>query len=523
MLQKLHERIKGWVATVIILVISATFVLWGVQYYFEQSAGNSDQAAKVNGVIITNQELAQAFSMLQNQMLARMGNSYNDAMKQQLKMYALQSIVTQTALYTTLSKEGFSVGLPQIKAMVMQTPQFQDNGQFSEQKFMQIMAQMNETPMHFLKRVQADWVVNQVMQGTLLSGLALPSEVNRWYAIQHQQRAFGYFIVPMQSFISKVTVTDAALKNYYQAQQNDYQIPEKVSVDYLLLSPTAIEKTVKVTEAEAKTYYQAHLANFKGQSFEKVRTKIMTLLQHQRVNDIFTNQTNQLSDLTYTNPSSLTAAAKAMNLTLQTSPLLTKSGEKTGIFADTRVLSAVFSDSVLQSGNNSSVISLQDGSQMVLRVAKKIPSAFMPLSTVHDHIKKLLVNQQATAQAGVLAYQLQTQITQGANPATVAKKNNFVWHAVPLMQASQKSAVPTAVITGAFSAPKGVQTVSVNQNDYAVIDVTQVKNADPSKMSPDTAKKMRAQLAIVWGQLLQHVFVNSVMKNSTIILSQQPQ
>ncbi|MDP1574860.1 MAG: SurA N-terminal domain-containing protein [Coxiellaceae bacterium] len=619
MLQKIRDRISGWVSIVVIALVGGAFVLFGVQYYFQQGGpSDANTAAKVNGTIISAQELNKATTAMEK----RMGAAVAGPMQAQLKAYALQTLITQTALVTTLQKENFRIALSQIKNYVMQVPEFQDNGHFSAQKFQMLLATVGETPEAFFQRAQSQFVVQQAMQGVGESAFILPSELDHFYALQHQSRAFGYFLLPMQSFSSMASVSDSDIKNYYVANPDKYKTPLKASFSYLLLSPLAIEKTVSVTEADAKAYYQSHSANFtlpsryvvsqitipvaqdataaevakaktaiekiahaiashqkpnvgsatmtlseaaipprlqtllsgmkvgqtaeplrtqngftlltlqkkepaETRSFESIKKQLVAMLKHQRVGEILTKESQTLTDLTYTNANSLQQASDALHLPVQTSVLMAHAGEKSGLFATPSVLNAVFSPSILESNNNSGLIPLPDGSQLVVRVLKKVPSQAVPLAIVHDQIKKTLVEQQATAKAGVLAYQLQKALLVGDEPEALAKKNHLVWHAVPLTSIAKKSSVPAMVLKTAFSAPlttpqknklMAVQTTSVNVHDYAVVGVSQVQNANPSTMTAVEMKTERAKLLDLWSQLLQHSFISSVMQSSKIVI-----
>ena len=522
MLQRLRDKISGWFAGVVIALIAGAFILWGVEFYFEQGGNNQDTAATVNGVVISQAQINQLVSQLQARISAQYGNKANlSELAQQLKSYALESIVTQTALLTTFEKQGFQVGMTQIKMAVEQAPEFQDNGQFSEAKLMQALYAMQLSPLQFFQQMKSRWIVNQVMQTITVSAFALPNETQDMLMLQNQQRAFGYMVIPSSLFLSKITISDAAVKSEYTVNQSLYETPAQVSVDYIVLSPTAIEKTVTVTDADAKQYYDSHMTgnNAKAPAFESVKSKIIALLQHQRVGKLLSQQASQLSDLTYTNPDSLATASKALHLPIQTSPMMTKSGEKTGIFANPKVLAAIFSDSVFHSNNNSDPISLPDGSQVVLRIAKKEPSAPIPLEKVAPQIKKALIEKQATARAGLLAYQLQTKLSQGDHPEILAKENHLTWQTTPLSARNAKSSVPPAIVTAAFSTPvKQAKTISL-KDGYAVVMVAQAKNSNSTEASADT-KKIAAQFSAMWAQLMQHCMVTSVMAHSKIVVKQ---
>ena len=238
------------------------------------------------------------------------------------------------------------------------------------------------------------------------------------------------------------------------------------------------------------------------------------------MNASLTKESSTLADVTYTNPDSLTDAAKALNLPIQTSPMITKTGEKTGLFANAKVLAAIFSDSVFKSNNNSLPIDLGDGSQMVLRINKKELSEPIPLSTVNAKIKTILSEKQAQAQAGLLAYQIQQKIAAGGNPETIAKQNGLQWQTVALTSQNAKSSVSQNILSAAFNTV-GSKAVLVNANDYAVIKVNQIKNADAKNITAVETKKLNQQLSALWGQLLQSSFVNSVIADAHITVKNQ--
>ncbi len=529
MLQRIRDRISGWIAGVIIALVGGAFILFGIEFYFEQGAVNQGDVAKVNGVTITDRQVNNLFSNMARQASAEMGNRALSADEElQLKSYALQSIITQTALLTTLQESGYHVGLTQVKAMVEQAPDFQVQGKFSQDKFMQAMYGMGISPFEFFQQLQTRWIVQQATSGVADAGFSLPNEVSGFYSLMHQKRSFGYMTVPMQSFLTKVQISEKDIADNYKNNQQTYQTQPKVSVAYIVLSPTDIEKTVKITDSEAKAYFESHLpaqnTTAKKPSFAAEKNNLVKLLQRQHVNQLLSDKSSQLSDLTYTNPDSLEVASKALNLPIQTTPMMTKSGEKTGLFANPKVLAAVFSDSVFQSGNNSNPIALPDGEQIVLRVAKKDPSQPIPLKTVHDQIKQEMLKKQAEAQVGLLAYQLQKKITAGADPVTLAKQQGLQWRVVSSVAVDQKSSAPSEILSAAFATPVtikngqfvGSQAISYNKQDYVVIAISQVENANPAHLTAPDNKKIASQLSSLWGQLYQHCFVDSVMKQAKI-------
>ena len=142
----------------------------------------------------------------------------------------------------------------------------------------------------------------------------------------------------------------------------------------------------------------------------------------------------------------------------------------------------------------------------------------------------MIASKQASSQAGLLAYELQNKLASGSDPASLATQYHLQWQTAPLTQVNAKSAVPASILSAAFSIPveakksndpMGVQAISYQQDDYAVIAVSQVQNAAVSQASDAAKNQLSVQLAGAWGQLLQHTFVDSVINSAKIKVTHQ--
>ena len=62
-----------------------------------------------------------------------------------------------------------------------------------------------------------------------------------------------------------MNVTDEELRAYYDQNQASFISPEQVKLDYVVVSVADIQDQVEVTEAELKDAYQARVASFQGE------------------------------------------------------------------------------------------------------------------------------------------------------------------------------------------------------------------------------------------------------------------
>jgi peptidyl-prolyl cis-trans isomerase D len=520
LLQQIRDRVQGWVAGVIIAILVIAFVFWGIQYYLEQGGSNGNPVAvTVNGHKIYSKELSQTYQqVLQRAQSSQKGVPLSAEAQQQLKQLVLQNLVSTVALAEASAKAGFSISMDQVKKMVMADPFFQVNGRFSPEKFQEILYNYNLTPDAFLSQVQSTLLISQVTDGVQNTAFVLPEELKQAYLLFKQERNFKYAIIPASKFIAEAKITEDQIREYYNQNKNEYMEPEKVQVSYIMLTPAELKKDIQVTDSEIKQYYDSQKAeNSKIQAFEKEEASIRQSLIEQKLEKLYAQKSEQLTNLTYTNPGTLDVAAKALGLKIQSSPLMTREGEKSGLFAEPKVLSAIFRDDVLHSSNNSDPIELKNGDLLVVRVQKNIPSQAQSLAAVHEKIKEVLAKQAAEGRAGVEAYQIQTQLAAPHHDEEKMQALALNWETKEKVGRGSH-AVPNEILFAAFglrepAAGGGVSVTStkLSNGDYAVIVLTGIVTQNFEKADTAELKVLQKHLSSLNGQLDYKLYVKSVL------------
>lgn len=523
MLQTIGKHIQGWIAGVVIAIVSAAFVLFGLEYYISRGASDKKSVvATVNGRKIFVKQLDSTYENLQRN-YTQQGLVLDEQMQQQLRSVSLQQLILEQALLQTAQKMGLAINTAQVQQEILQIPAFQEKGQFSPQKFQQLLSSHGLTPEGFIQNVQSSLLVEQLSSGIQNSNFVTPSELAQVYGFLEQQRSFGYFLLPGAPFIAEVRPTDQEITAYYQQYQNQFRTPEQVKVAYLLLSPESIKSEVTVNPADVAQFYQDNAGEFSGKSFESVKANIEQRLYQQQLNQVLAAKSEQLEDLTYTNPSSLNEAAKALGLEVKLSGLMSRQGIKNDpLFADPKVLSVVFSDEVMKQNNNSQPVELKDGSFLVVRIAQHQLSQNQPLETVRDAIKQRLQKEAGQKKAGMQAYEIQHALETGQSIDSLAKQYHLTWITKTLIKRQDKSVVPQLLTTVFSIAPnrdpakKAVTSVLLANGDYAIVQLEGLHDADFTQASSVEQEKLRAGLAAHWGELDYQLFTKSVLDKAKI-------
>ena len=131
MLQLINDKLKGWVTWIIIIAVSLVFVLTGISYFFVSGAGGlaSETVAKVGEIDISKKAYQ---NVLQQNARNNAGNST------QLQQKVLQQLINQALLRQDAENAGIHITPQMLSDAIFSDPTFQDNGEYSAQRFDQI-------------------------------------------------------------------------------------------------------------------------------------------------------------------------------------------------------------------------------------------------------------------------------------------------------------------------------------------------------------------------------------------------
>lgn len=263
MMHFIREKSQGWFAWTIIGAICLVFALWGVRSYL-YSAQASDVIVKVNRTEVTQQQFSMIYNQMKRQQQVTLGANYSPskASSDALKQTALQGLISNIVLSDGALSEGFQVAPELVDATLARMPIFQVNGAFSEARFQQVLNAMLYSPDEFFNEVSHNILTNQVQFGIVGSAFSLPSDVKQAAQLIHQKRTFSYAILPASQFLGKITLPPNSISDYYKQNAKDFQIPAKVSIQYLRLSVSDLMKRINPTSQQIKNFYNNNITSY---------------------------------------------------------------------------------------------------------------------------------------------------------------------------------------------------------------------------------------------------------------------
>jgi peptidyl-prolyl cis-trans isomerase D len=252
MLQNIHDKLKGWVAYVVLGAIAASFVLWGINW----TMAAPSYAAKVNGHEIALNDVRQSYQQQLAQVERRANGGVDDQQRNFLKKQVLDQYIGSEALISRVEDLGYRVSDDDLIKAMAKIPAFQVDGKFDEAHAVAVLRAQGRSVAEIERLIRRQTQLEQLDAAMRASSFATPAEIRQMKALSHQQRELAWVVVPAGRYAETATPDEAAVKAYYDQHKAEYMTPETVNLRYVEISLAALESKVPVGDAELKAFYE---------------------------------------------------------------------------------------------------------------------------------------------------------------------------------------------------------------------------------------------------------------------------
>ncbi|MEO7936739.1 MAG: peptidylprolyl isomerase, partial [Dokdonella sp.] len=233
-------------------------------------------------------------------------------------------------------------------------------------------------------------------------------------------------------------------------------------------------------------------------TFAEVRDELAKDYAESERERVYNEKSGRLIDLTYEDSTSLEPAAKELGLKVEKTPLFSRLGGL-GIAANPAIVKAAFSDQVLVQGNNSDKIDLGTNHIAIVRVNEHKAATPRPIEEVRADIQRSIIEARVSKQAKSHAEELFARLEKGESIDSIASESKLeVTEEHGITRSAVK--VDAALIKSAFSLSRPasdkpqVQLVSLPNDEYALLRLDNVADADPTAVDMPTRESARNTL-----------------------------
>ncbi len=270
---------------------------------------------------------------------------------------------------------------------------------------------------------------------------------------------------------------------------------------------------IKLTEVKAESRRQ--FADVKGELEAEFRTSE----QERRFSDL----AGALVDEIHRDPLSLQGPADKLKLELKRTQPFARTGG-VDIAANPEVLAQAFSDLVLERGQTSDLIDINDTQVVAIRVAERKAPEPRTLDQVRGEIQVVLRQRAQRKLLDDKVKALEARLAAGENLEAIAKELGKTVDVADAVVRTAGNQDPT-VLAAVFKLPRpGAEPVRkairISDDQQALVELTAVVDADPAKVEKEARDAARSQLVAQWSDAEVKAYIATLRKNAQIVIAE---
>jgi peptidyl-prolyl cis-trans isomerase D len=262
------RRHKNWLKWSLALVCLA-FVLFYIPAISDSlrgaDAASADTIAKVQGQEITAGEYRRTYQAQLQAVRSAYGGNMSEQLFKQLGMdqQIIMQLVDERAALAEANRIGIDANDEEVRQRILAYPAFQENGAFiGEQRYQQLLRMQRMTSSEFEANVRRQLIVEK-LRASVTDWLSVPdAELEREYQRRNNKVKLSVVSFTADTFRSQVNAGDAEIAAYFSAHTEDFKIPEKRKVRYLLIDVDALRAKVVVPSADIERAYNASIDSY---------------------------------------------------------------------------------------------------------------------------------------------------------------------------------------------------------------------------------------------------------------------
>jgi peptidyl-prolyl cis-trans isomerase D len=296
MLSIIREHADSWMIKAILWLIIFAFI--GTIFYSWGMGGSSGSGggviASVNGEKIQQGEYERTFNNLVDFYRQQFKSNFsNDMIKSlDLKNQALEALIQKKILLIEAGKQNIKVSNEEVISYIKKIPAFQSNKKFSEPAYKNYIKSQRLTPGEFEETQRETLLLDKLEKIFRTHSKASKSEVLKEFHNQEDKVKLEYVKFTNDNFISKTTISDQALRDYFQANKSKFEIPPQIRVQYVKVEAKKYQSKIEPREEDIEEYYQTKIANFNVKKKYKA-SHILTSLKPSDIEEDITEKEKQ--------------------------------------------------------------------------------------------------------------------------------------------------------------------------------------------------------------------------------------
>ena len=242
MLGAIRKKSKGWVAYLIVGLITVPFALFGIQEYM---GGSSNSAvASVDGEDISLNYYYQKLNTQQRNLQERLGASYSAEIDNALRQTLIDSLINEKLLENFTNSMKLVTLEEEVRSLIQSNPVFQVDGVFSEERYIQLLRLNGFTPLAYELEQSKSMSLDQIKRNLNNSAFLSTVQIDQLNDLFAQERDVSFLVLSTEKYKDQIVIDQDQISEYFDNNKSNFIEGRKVQVDFVELSLDNIEQQI---------------------------------------------------------------------------------------------------------------------------------------------------------------------------------------------------------------------------------------------------------------------------------------
>jgi peptidyl-prolyl cis-trans isomerase D len=258
MLDVLRKRKRSWIIVFLLGLIIVVFIAFYGGNKFRDPA--AQDIAQVNGEVITQREFAMHYQKALERYREMLKGSLTPELEKSLNIRGtlLEELIQKRLVLQEARHLGLAANDEDLMAAIAQVPDFQVNGRFNKERYLQLLRANRISPGQFEDEQREQLTIQRLYSMLLDAVHVTEAEVRDRYRFEQGKINLYFIRLPITNYLSEVKLTDEEVKKFYERNKDFLKEPLKVQVEYLSYPFERFSSSAQFTDKEIEEYYQAN-------------------------------------------------------------------------------------------------------------------------------------------------------------------------------------------------------------------------------------------------------------------------
>mgnify|MGYP001194660671 FL=1 len=253
MLGKIRNKSKGWIAYLIVGLITIPFALFGIQSYIGSSSDSI--IASVDGEEIALATYYKRLNLEQRNLQQQLGSNYSSEVDATLRQMMIDGMIQEKLLENYANSLKLVTLDEEVRAIILSNELFQVDGVFSEERYSQLLRLNNYTPLSYEQSQVELMKQDQIKRNLTHSAFLTSQQIERFKALAGQQRYASFIVLSTEKYQDQISVTQEQVIEYFDTNQSSFVELPKIKVNYVELSLDDIEEQEVADDETLRSLY----------------------------------------------------------------------------------------------------------------------------------------------------------------------------------------------------------------------------------------------------------------------------